>query len=298
MTRFGSATLSFLAVAGCLAAATPTAPSGGAATPMNQPSAEAGTTAAYGSTRRGVDEAAAALSSWLGFETGSRANERLLVAGDVAGDQKAGLPAPTAAAAPAPQPMASAVPPGLVSAPLSLVAGVLPAVGGTDNGDGSVTVTKTRQGIRPEGPYTEILALTYAKQTRLPITYRHRLTVTQAGRTTLSQSRSKVWQPDGRFTESVALSGLEPARDGTMLPWRMDATTQAGAAGGETTIGTLRRSDGTALTISRTRQAGHTTLDVTDSRQNLKLSGSSDNAQEIAILTILIEGKTTGTVTI
>jgi hypothetical protein len=77
----------------------------------------------------------------------------------------------------------------------------------------------------------------------------------------------------------------------------MDATTQGGApAAPETTIGTLRRSDGSTLTISRTRSQGQTQLDITDSRQNLKLSGTADNAAEVRALTVLIDGQPNGTV--
>jgi hypothetical protein len=98
------------------------------------------------------------------------------------------------------------------------------------------------------------------------------------------------------MTESVSLSGYDQVTGPSAAPWRMDATTQGGRDGQETTIGTLRRSDGSTLTIRRTRTGGQTPLDITDSRQNLKLSGSADNADEVRALTILIDGQPNGTV--
>jgi hypothetical protein len=282
--RCGTAWLVVAALAGCMAGA-PTTPNRSGAIATAQPAADSGATAAL-TSQRGINDTAAVLGNWLTFETTSRAFERQQVAAGTATDIR------SIAVPGAPQSITVALPE---------LASVLPAVSGTDNGDGTSTVTVNRQGTRAEGPYRQVQTLIFAKLTRRPITYRDRLTVTIDGKTTLSQSRSKVWQADGRFTDSISITGFDLARDGvppsaTPSPWRMDATSIGSADGTETTIGTLRRADGTSLTVSRIRQNGRTTLDVTDSRQNLKLSGSSDNANDIAVLTILIDGQATGTV--
>ena len=289
LTRFGSAWVAAMAVTGCMAATAPTAPQGAGSSSLARPTASDVTPqAAYGSTRRGVNETAAAVAAWLSFESGSRSAERLQVSGSA---DLAPAPIP---AVPVPSPLAS---PSTLPVPVVPDAGSVPvALGGSDNGDGTLTITASRQGSRAEGPYTDVQTLTFAKQTRRPITYRDRLSVIQDGRTVVSQSRSKVWQADGRFTESVSIMGNDGSPGGTPMPWHLDATTQSSTDGKETTIGTLRRSDGSSLTLSRVRQGGRTTLEVTDARQNLKLSAATDNAQDIAALSILIDGQPSGSV--
>lgn len=234
--------------------------------------------------RRGLPETTAAVTAWLAFEASSRIAERQEVP-SVGGGTSAMAPVAAPALAPVAAPVAASDGPQ-----------VAPAAGGVVNADGTVTLTQSREGTRSEGPYTETLTLTYQEATRRPVTYRHRLTVTQDGRTLVSQSRSKVWLPDGRFTESVSLTGYGPASAGTPAPWRIDATTQSAADGTETTVGTLRRSDGSTLTLRRTRSGQGTSLEVTDSRQSLTLSGRAADGDEVRALTVVIDGRTGDTI--
>jgi hypothetical protein len=283
-----------LVTAGCMAV--PTATAGTAAPALSGTGRQMALPQAAGSTRRGVPEATAAVSAWLAFEAGSRRFERDQVPSADAPPGATATPAPAATAAPTAAGLAAPALP-VPAADVGVEAGLVAAgAGGVDNADGTVTLTVTRSPVRPEGPATETLTLTYQKATRRPITLRHRLTVTVDGRALVNQSRSKVWQPDGRFTESVSLSGYDQAVPGSQSPWRMDATTQGGTDGEETTIGTLRRSDGSTLTVRRTRSAGQTRLEVTDSRQNLTLSGSADNSADVRALTLLIDGQPNGSV--
>jgi hypothetical protein len=280
-----------MAVSGCMAM--PTGAVGAAAPVRPSTDRQMAAPTATSSTRRGLPETAAAVAAWLSFEASSRTFEREQVpTADKAAPLPVATPAPADPGAAAALPLAAPAPnaPAAGEAPL-----VAPEVGGVENADGTVTLTVNREGTRSEGPYSETLTLTYQKATRRPVTYRHRLSVTRDGRALVSQSRSKVWQPDGRFTESVSLSGYDQAATATQAPWRMDATTQSAADGQETTIGTLRRADGSTLTVRRTRSGRQTTLEITDSRQNLKLSGSSDTSADVRALTVLIDGQPNGT---
>jgi hypothetical protein len=222
------------------------------------------------------NESESAVAELLEFEKAS-----VSLAATLTVDPAAFPPAPTPSPSPAP------VPPGNTT-----------TVGNktvTANADGTITVTITQTRTTPGGVnVVEVCSRTFRRADQQNVRVQHTRTFRAPSGLTRVQSRLTTWAADGSYTVVTRIDVTLP--NGKTRTTQDTATFRAD--GTSSSVGSIRRYDGTDVTCNRTKAAGNgpTTVTCVDPKAQLEMTEAYDDQGSKSDVDVKANGKAAGKV--